>query len=233
MKPDLTHIRRWPLILLMLPLLSGQCSKGNKDTSNALSSSLPVISALGDSITLGVGSQTGGYPAGLQIRLDQEGYRGVVQNLGVSGEKAYQTRQRFAQVLEKSDVILLMIGFNDFTRPDECPKPLGCRSLEYIEVMAVMAGKKGIPLVLGTLTPPQPGNIRAWADPIIRQFNHDLRQLASRHGIALVDTYGIMTEHQGDGVFADHVHPNERGYTAIAEGWYEALVQKGLVSKGR
>lgn len=226
------HHHRYRLLsIFLLALSTWGCSPGQGAAKETNPSSTVVISAIGDSITLGVGSPSGGYPQRLQAMLDQAGCRAVVKNLGVSGEKAYQTRQRFAQILAQSDMVLLMIGFNDLTRPDECPKPLGCRTLTYIENMLDMAARKRITVFLGTITPPKPHSIRSWADQTINRFNDELRKIAAKHGVPLVETHSILTKHAGEDLYADHAHPNARGYERLAECWYEALVVSGLLLK--
>jgi lysophospholipase L1-like esterase len=220
------------IFTILFPLLiSGffwSCSAEDRQTVRQSQQKAPLIAAVGDSITLGVLSTCGGYPTLLQARLKSEGFAFEMRNLGISGEKAHQTRQRFAAILDEADLVLLMIGFNDLTRPEECPAPLGCRTLEYIETMVGMAEKRGIPIILGTITPAQPGNLRDWANPAIMDLNRQLTDLAARKRITLADTHQVLWDNRAKAVFSDHAHPNDRGYALLAETWRDALHRCGL-----
>ncbi len=190
-----------------------------------------MIAAIGDSITYGAGSSKGGYPAMLTAKLQADGYTVNILNKGESGEKAYQTHKRFNKALKAADIVLLMIGFNDLTKPEQCPEPHNCRTIEYITAMLDAALNAGRVPIVSTVTPAQPGNVRAWANPAIQHLNTQIQALAAEREIAVVDNYQALWEKRAESVFADHAHPNDRGYAIITDQWYTALRQNQLLLK--
>ena len=74
-----------------------------------------TIVAVGDSLTEGLGVEEElAYPAVLEARLREQGYRYQVVNAGNSGETSSGTLSRIKWVLTlKPDIIILVIGAND------------------------------------------------------------------------------------------------------------------------
>jgi Lysophospholipase L1 and related esterases len=78
----------------------------------------PRIVALGDSLTSGRGiGKADAYPAVLQGRLEENGYRYQVINAGVSGDTSGRALRRYRDVLDGSVKILIVaLGANDGLR---------------------------------------------------------------------------------------------------------------------
>jgi len=74
-----------------------------------------TIVAVGDSLTEGLGvAEESAYPAILEQKLQNDGYRYRVINAGVSGETSSGTLSRIKWVLTlKPDIVILVIGAND------------------------------------------------------------------------------------------------------------------------
>lgn len=167
----------------------------------------------------------------LEAKLREAGYDVEVVNKGASGEKAYQTDERFLKTIKDADIVLLMIGFNDLTKPEQCPEPHNCRTKEHITAMLDKALNSGkIPLV-STVTPAQPGNIRDWANPAIQKLNKLIVDIAAERNVTVVDNHQAISENGSKFLFSDHAHPNDRGYEIIADQWYRALVKTGAIAR--
>jgi lysophospholipase L1-like esterase len=193
-----------------------------------------VITAIGDSITWGAlafgeRAPSGGYPAILERRLQTEGYEAVVINKGISGEKAYQTRERFADAIAGADIALLMIGTNDIIRPEDCPEPHNCRTAEHIEAMVKQAGDTNVILLLSTVIPAAPPPCaRSWANAPIQALNIEIVALAQKHQITLVDNHQALLEYGGE-IFSDCLHLTDDGYAILADNWYQTLIKNQLL----
>lgn len=74
-----------------------------------------IIVAVGDSLTEGLGVQEElAYPAVLEEKLREQGYRYQVVNAGISAETSSGTLSRIKWVLTlKPDIVILVIGAND------------------------------------------------------------------------------------------------------------------------
>ncbi len=218
-------IGKFFIICVGVLLILTHCKPSDNQAARQESENMTVIAAIGDSITYGARSLKGGYPAMLEAKLRAAGHDVKVVNQGISGEKAYQTDERFLNAVKDADVVLLMIGFNDLTKPGQCPEPHNCRTLEHIADMLDKAlVSKKIPFV-STVTPAQAGNIRDRANPAIRNLNELIVDIAAARDVAVVDNHRAILENGGKSLFSDHAHPNDRGYEIIAEQWYNALIR--------
>lgn len=188
-----------------------------------------VIVAVGDSITYGQGSSSGGYPSRLQEKLLAAGYPVVVLNAGVSGERTYATHERWLEEITEADIALLMIGINDLLNPGHCHEPYDCRTAEYIEAMINEALISKKTLLVSTVTPASNEGSRAWANPYIRSLNTRIESLAAQYNVPLVDNYQAIRDNGGDALYSDHVHFNNTGYDIIAQQWFDAIVNGNLI----
>jgi lysophospholipase L1-like esterase len=197
-----------------------------------------VIVAIGDSITwgamaFGARAPSGGYPAILEAKLRADGYRVVVVNKGIAGEKSFETDERFLQAIAGAKIALIQIGTNDIIRPEGCPEPNHCRTIEHIQSLVEQAlNVQVIPLV-STVTPAQPGCNRSWANIPIQALNQEIDALARIHRITIVDNYQAILDHGGGALFADCLHFTDAGYEVIAQHWYDALMQQNLIQKSQ
>ena len=193
----------------------GRSGQATPPASSVKTESKPRIVCLGDSLTAGLGlSPDASYPARLQRKLDDRGYRYEVVNAGVSGDTSAGGLRRLDWSLEGDVKILVVaLGAND-----------GLRGLSPQDMKANLttildrAREKGITVILaGMEAPPNYG-----AD-YTRQFREVYRDLAKEsevrfvpfllHGVA-----GISGLNQADGI-----HPNARGAQLVADLVWPAL----------
>ena len=161
--------------------------------------SRPLLVCFGDSLTAGAGvAPDEAYPAVLQRRLDQAGFRYRVVNAGVNGNTTKDGVNRLSQVLEQHpQVVVVEFGGNDGLRG--LPIAQAQRNLEAI-VRALKAGGARV-AVAGITLPPQYGG------EYIRSFNAMFPTVASKYHVPLLpfvlqDVYGVPGDIQDDGIHA-------------------------------
>jgi acyl-CoA thioesterase-1 len=186
--------------------------------------------AFGDSLTAGEGSRGGqGYRLKLESRLRH--YLGDARVIadGVSGANTDRGIRRIREALSRARpaYTVVLLGTNDW---DDAKNP-GAGAEGTVANLRIIVrrirAEGSIPFV-ATLPPPNVGF--DWRAPRERDVwvslvNQRLGALASEEGAGLVDLYGAF-KGQVDlpTLFADHLHPNDRGYDLIAETLFEAIV---------
>jgi acyl-CoA thioesterase-1 len=194
------------------PPRSGQAAATD---STAKKESKPRIVFLGDSLTAGLGlTPEQSYPALLQRKLDERGYRYEVVNAGVSGDTSAGGLRRLDWSLEGDVKILVVaLGGNDGLR-GLSPQDMKANLSTVID----RASQKGITVILaGMEAPPNYG-----AD-YTRQFRDVYLDLAKTGGVRFVPfllqgVAGISGLNQADGI-----HPNPRGAQLVADLMWNAL----------
>jgi acyl-CoA thioesterase-1 len=169
----------------------------------------PVIVALGDSITSGLGvAADEAYPALLEVRLRRDGYAHRVVNAGVSGDTTAGGLRRVDWVLRaQPEIVILALGANDGLRGQ--PPQTTRANLEAIVARLTAAGARV--LLAGMRMPPNYG------EEFTRQFEAVFPAVARRANVALVPFLldGVATDptlNQADGL-----HPNAAGHRVIAD----------------
>jgi acyl-CoA thioesterase-1 len=169
----------------------------------------PVIIALGDSLTAGLGlPQDQAFPAQLEAALKARGTDATVINAGVSGDTAAAGLARLDWALpDNASAVIVELGANDALQglpPDGTKQALG----KIIE--AVQA--RGLPILLaGMEAPPNMG--KDYAD----RFRAIYADLAARYHLIL---YPFFLEGAAlhDGMTqGDGLHPNAKGVAVIVE----------------
>lgn len=187
----------------------GRAGQATLPDSRVKTESKPRIVFLGDSLTAGLGlSPDASYPALLQRRLDDRGYRYEVVNAGVSGDTSAGGLRRLDWSLEGDVKILVVaLGANDGLRG---LSPQDMRA--NLSTMLDRAREKGLTVILaGMEAPPNYG-----AD-YTRQFRDVYLELAKKYDVRFVPfllegVAGISGLNQPDGI-----HPNARGAQLIAD----------------
>lgn len=175
----------------------------------------PRIVFLGDSLTAGLGLPAdSSYPALLQRRLDEQGYRYEVVNAGVSGDTSAGGLRRLDWSIEGDVKILVVaLGANDGLRglsPDAMKQNLSA--------ILERAASKGLAVILaGMEAPPNNG-----AD-YTRQFRTVYAELANTYKVRflpflLQGVAGAAELNQADGI-----HPNARGARLVADLMWGSL----------
>ncbi len=177
---------------------------------------LRTIVAFGDSLTAGLGVPVQrAYPALLEQRLGQEGYRYRVVNAGVSGDTTAGGLRRLDWILRSQpSVVIVALGANDGLRGISVAETQ--RNLESIvqrlreaDTVVVLAGMK---------LPPNYGK------DYTQGFEAIYPALAKKYALPLVPFLldGVAAHpslNQADGI-----HPTEEGYRIVTETVYRTLV---------
>jgi acyl-CoA thioesterase-1 len=175
----------------------------------------PVIVALGDSLTAGLGvAPDEAYPARLEARLRREGYHYRVVNAGVSGDTTAGGLRRVDWVLrEKPEIAIVALGANDGLRGLSVAAMRGNLSA----ILDRFRGAGARVLLAGMRVPANYGAEYS------RDFAAVFTDLARRPGTALMpflleDVATDARMNQPDGL-----HPTAEGYRVIAERMYPYL----------
>jgi len=195
---------RW-IVLMLLIWGCGERPKLERLAPDA------VVLAFGDSLTFGTGAnEDESYPAQLERLIGRR-----VVRAGVPGEVTAQALARLPAALDEHAprLLLLCIGGNDFLRR------LGNQQAERnVREMVQLARSRGIAvLLIGT---PEPGftvSPPAFYAGIAREY-----RLPYEAGII----GQVLKDHS---LKADPIHPNARGYRAIAERLAETLKSSGAL----
>ncbi len=176
----------------------------------------PVIVALGDSITSGLGvAADEAYPARLEVLLRREGYAYRVVNAGVSGDTTAGGLRRVDWVLRaEPEIVIVALGANDGLRGQS---PRATRAnLEAIATRLTAAGARV--LLAGMRLPPNYG------EEFTREFEAVFPAVARSARTALMPFLleGVAADprlNQPDGI-----HPNAAGHRVIADRLWPYLV---------
>jgi acyl-CoA thioesterase I len=179
-------------------------------------SARPKIVVLGDSLSAGYGLlESQSYPALLQQKLDDEGYRWEVVNASVSGDTSAAGRQRLDWALGQQNVriVILELGAND-----------GLRGLPVAEMKKNLAAiiercheQRIAVLLAGMEAPPNFG------PEYVVSFRQVYRDLARQYHVALLPflldkVAGISQLNQADGI-----HPTPEGARIVADTVWRVL----------
>jgi acyl-CoA thioesterase-1 len=169
----------------------------------------PRIVFLGDSLTAGLGlAVESSYPALLQRRLDEQGYRYEVVNAGVSGDTSAGGLRRLDWSLAGDVKILVVaLGANDGLRglsPEELKKNLSA--------ILDRASAQGITVILaGMEAPPNFGA------EYTQQFRDVYAELAKDYKVRFLPFLLHGVAGTTDLNQADGIHPNARGARMVAD----------------
>ena len=169
----------------------------------------PVIVAVGDSLTAGLGLPQGeAFPAQLEAALKARGQAVSVVNAGVSGDTASAALARLDWAIPAdASAVIVELGGNDALQgiPTEGIKSSLAKIIEQLQA-------KGLPILLaGMEAPPNMGK------DYVTAFAAIYPDLATRYGLILYPFFldGAVLDHglmQGDGI-----HPNAKGVARIVE----------------
>ncbi|MCP9448893.1 MAG: arylesterase [Nitrospira sp.] len=196
--------RIWVAVLiLLLPALTA------RGESTGTAESKPRIVAFGDSLTAGLGvKRDDAYPAQLQKRLEELGFRYQVINAGVSGDTTAGGLRRVGWVLSaKPEIVILELGANDGLRGlslEQTKHNLGhiIQQLREAGATVILAGMK---------LPPNYGQ------EYTEQFESIYPALANRYRLPLIPFFleGVAASSKLNQ--ADGIHPTKEGYEIVVE----------------
>ncbi len=170
----------------------------------------PLILALGDSLTEGLGvPQAQNYPSQLERLLHENGLpRYRVINAGLSGETTTGLKNRLNWVMQQQPKwVILTTGANDAMRGI----PLAEIEKNLSQIITDIQ-QRGARVVLGGMQ-----IYRNLGEEYVQGFNALYPRLAQQHDVPLIpfflDGVAAMPELNN----ADGIHPNADGYTHIVE----------------
>ena len=206
-------------VMMVILGLVGGCERGNGGEKPAKQDTPAfdgTIVCLGDSLTAGYGvKEKEAYPARIERRLNESGYRWQVINAGISGETSSETLARINQVLElKPAIVILEIGINDGFQgidPNIIKNNIeeSVRILKENKITVVVAGMR----MLANLS-----NDYNTAFAVIYPA------IAGESDLILIPFFleGVAGEpalNKGDGI-----HPNGKGYRIVTDTVYPYVV---------
>ena len=207
-------------LALTATALCAGCQKESKPAAPAPADSPSfegTIVAVGDSLTAGLGlPEAEAYPAQLQMKLQQAGYRWRVINAGISGETSSGTLSRIDWILKlKPDIVILETGANDGMRGVD-PR----LTRKNIDRTVSLLQAKGVVVVLAGMR-----MFTNLGPSYTREFADIYPKVASKHGIILIPFFlegvaGNAALNQADGI-----HPVAQGYRIVTEQVYPYLLQ--------
>ena len=187
-----------------------------------------VYMGFGDSITAGQGSESGrGYLGPLAERLTRHWGRASVINEGQGGTTSDHGAERIFGALSRARPAYTLIdyGTNDYSHL--CRRTGACLTETNLRRMVRETRRMGSLPVLATLLPgnapsSDPSNIPR--DRWVRETNAMIRQVAREEGAALADPFvAFDAAAEPSRLFADYLHPNDRGYELIADAFFAAI----------
>jgi lysophospholipase L1-like esterase len=155
----------------------------------------------------------------------------VVDNRGVPGESAEEGSRRIGGVLDqvRPEALLLLQGVIDMGG-----------GLTFVPVVRdalrsdiIQARNRGIAndrIFLSTLLPQKRREegfpARNFAEPFLDEINFEIRALAVREGVNLVDAFAVMAPDAKNLIGGDGLHPSEQGFIVLAQTFFDVIKQK-------
>ena len=193
---------------------------------------MTVFTALGDSITVGVGDPVPGggwrgWAALLAGTLDQP----EIYNLATLGALAVdvERHQLPAALALAPDVASVIVGINDTLRGDFDPERTGA------SIDRTVAALRAVGAEVLTTRLPDPGQMfglpGALARPLARRMravNAAVDQVALHYGTVHLDAARDPATYERRYWSVDRLHPNERGHRFIACRFHDLLAASGF-----
>ncbi len=182
--------------------------------------------AFGDSITRGVvrsdGTTAEGYEIELEAFIDANIWPSQVLNSGKSGERTSNGVNRLVEILNtySLDYVLLLEGTNDILDGVSYET-----TLYNLGIMVDYCISYNVTPIIATLTPLKidvSGSRGGYIDEIPNVYNPGIKEIASEKGITVSDQYAALNG-QWKSYSDDYIHPNEAGYSVMAQTWYDTI----------
>ena len=194
------------------------------------------VMALGDSLTVGVGStRGGGYRAPFWERMRDAGVEVDMVGGKIDGPETFDNRhQGYAQmplhelsagVFDKvrtfePDYVLLLAGSDEVGTSHFSPHAFAAN----LDVMIdrIFTARSGVKLLIGTLPPARYGKNQGAKRAVNELLRRTVRERAARgQAVYLVDAFAAMDPQRE---MADASHPNDAGYERIGEAFADILL---------
>jgi lysophospholipase L1-like esterase len=154
---------------------------------------------------------------------------------GISGTRSDAGAERIGGSLnrERPAYTLILYGTNDWNRA-ECKTDFPCYTIDSLRSMiGAVKATRSLPF-LATIPPANP-EVGAGAErnDWVARMNDLIRPMARQEGAVLVDVHAaFLRAGTLSDLFADHVHPNDRGYQILADEFFRAITQPVQVTTG-
>jgi len=180
--------------------------------------------AFGDSITRGVvrsdGTTAEGYEPELEALIDANLWASQVYNSGKSGERTSGGVNRLVKILNtySLDYVLFLEGTNDILDGVSYET-----TLYNLGIMVDYCIDYNVTPIIATLLPiKKSSNKGGYVDEIPNVYNPGIKEIASGREITVSDQYAAF-DGQWNRYSDDGVHPNEAGYSVMAQTWYDTV----------
>ena len=176
-----------------------------------------VVVCLGDSLTAGYGlDQAQAYPALLQKRIDDLGWKFKVVNAGLSGDTTAGGLRRLDWVLKRRiDVLILALGGNDALRG--IPLETTRQNLDQILIRTRAKNPDTQLILAGMLIPPN------WGREYFNGFRAIFPELAKKHKAGLIPFLLEGVGGKPNLNFPDGIHPTAEGHRVVAANVWKVL----------
>jgi acyl-CoA thioesterase-1 len=190
-----------------------------------------IYLAFGDSITAGEGSSDEqGYVDNLAAQL--RGFWGRADTVkdGVPGTRSIAGEARLPVSLARNRpaYALILYGTNDWNEP-ECREAFPCYTITSLRSMIQDTRSAGAHPIVGTIPPVNPAYVDR--SPVerndwVRRMNELLRQMAAQERAQVAEIHGdFLKQASLPPLYADFLHPNDRGYAIMAGSFFRAITQ--------
>ena len=176
-----------------------------------------IIASVGDSLTEGLGvAEELAYPALLEKKLQEAGYRYRVINAGISGETSSATLARIKWILTlKPDIVILVIGANDGFRGLD-PALIKTNIVTIIRAFK----EKDVTVLLGGM---QMGE--NLGKEYVSAFKNIYPQAAREENVGLIPFFlnGVAANPELNQ--ADGIHPSAEGHRVITDHIFPYVIE--------
>ncbi|WP_409298404.1 SGNH/GDSL hydrolase family protein [Peribacillus sp. SCS-26] len=194
------------------------------------------VAAIGDSLTRGIGDESGkGYIGYLTDEMKEKTKKKVVvQNLGISGQRS---NQLLAQIKTKSikerlaeaDYVLITIGGNDLFQGGQTLADFNQEKIKEIQqkyiqnIKAIFSGirkenPEAVIFLAGLYNPFSEMDNGKETSAVVREWNFSTAETAAGFNkTVFVPTFDLFELQVNDLLYTDRFHPNTKGYRLIAE----------------
>jgi acyl-CoA thioesterase-1 len=178
--------------------------------ANAAEARRPVIVALGDSLTAGLGlPQSDAFPAQLERALRAHGQEVSVVNAGVSGDIAAAGLARLDWSMpENASAIIIELGANDALQGLD---PAATKAV--LETIITKVQARGLPILLAGMEAP-----RNMGKDYVDAFRAIFADLAARHDLVFYPFFLDGVALDDSLTLDDGMHPNAQGVARIVQG---------------
>ena len=165
------------------------------------------------------------YPAALERtlrgRYSSQAADLAVGNFGLGGQKAVDARDRYLAGLNsfRPDVVIILMGANDIPAGEN---GAASSAANEVRIMADEAGRRGMRVFVATPVPGKPGSKQINTFLLV-DYAGRMRTVAAQTGATLIDFYTLMLPEADRLIGVDGLHPNEAGYTKMADIVFQAI----------